>query len=205
MEKKNKAAKAINTALGLIVIVAVILFSPLFGYARGFSTPEQRQAAAQPSADTMPLSYSAPSTPAIPRPTMAPTPTPVVLPTAPPTPDPTPTPTPRPVAVQQPVQQQPVQQVQPQNWTPEGYWEGEEYDEDAGAADAGSEGTEEPPPSYEGLGEQVENGVISTGGADIVFENDMGGGEQISYTEPTIDYSAPVQQESSEGEAFTIA
>ena len=49
MEKKNKAAKAINTALGLIVIVAVIIFSPLFGYGRGFASPEQRAAAAAPS------------------------------------------------------------------------------------------------------------------------------------------------------------
>ena len=44
MNKKNRAARAVNAALGIIVILAVVLLSPLFGYARGFSSPEQRAA-----------------------------------------------------------------------------------------------------------------------------------------------------------------
>ena len=213
MEKKNKAARAVNTALGLIVIISVILFSPLFGYARGFSTAEQRQPAAANQDDYM-LSPTGivQNAAATPRPTPQPTPTPVVLPSAPPAPDPTPVPTPRPVAVQQPVPQpvQPVQQQEPQQaWTPETYWEGEGdgygYDADAGAADAGYEQEPSEPVVYEGLGEGAENGVISTESADIVINADMGGGEaDMGGGEAAVDYSVPFQQDNSEGEAYTI-
>ena len=47
MNKKNKASKLISVALGMIVIFAVILFSPLFGYGRGLAPREQRRAAAE--------------------------------------------------------------------------------------------------------------------------------------------------------------
>lgn len=210
MKRKNKAAKAVNTALGLIVIVAVILCSPLFGYARGFATAEQRQAAPVPTDVGSVQSYAGAAV--TPRPTAQPTPTPVVLPSAPPAPSPTPTPTPKPVAVQQPVQQpqqQAVQQpVQQQTWQEEYYWEGEEgYEEEDGG-----EYEETPAESYnyEGLGEQVENGMISTGNADIVFNTDMGGentggsaGYQETTVQPANDY-APPTQDSSEGEAFVF-
>ena len=36
MEKKNRAARLINLTLGLMLIVTVILFSPVFGFAGGF-------------------------------------------------------------------------------------------------------------------------------------------------------------------------
>lgn len=220
MEKKNKAAKAVNTALGLIVIVAVILCSPLFGYARGFASPEQRQASAVQSVAGTELSYSPAHAAATPRPTAMPTPTPVVLPSAPPAPSPTPVPTPKPVAVPQPVQQpvqqaaQPVQQQAQQAWQPEEYWGVEDYsegyDEDAGAADAGYDGAAEEQQSYAGLGEQVQNGMIATGSADIVINADMGGGDAGGYTgyqettvQPENDYAPPVQ-DISEGEAFVF-
>ena len=105
MKQKQKAAKSVNIALGLIVIVAVIIFSPLFGYGRGFASPEQRAAAAAPAVQATSEPLPAAATP---RPTPPPTPTPVVLPSAPPAPQPTPVATPRPV-VPQPVQQ-PIQQ-----------------------------------------------------------------------------------------------
>lgn len=210
MKRKNKAARAVNTALGLIVILAVILCSPLFGYARGFAAPGQREAAPAPVSESGVQSYQ--SAAATPRPTAQPTPTPVVLPSAPPAPSPTPVPTPRPAAVQQPVQQvqQPQQQAaQPQQntqqvWQEEYYWEGEEgYVEEEGG-----EYVEETPAesyNYEGLGEQAENGVIATENADIVINTDMGGstGYQEPAVQPAVDYAPPVQ-ERSEGEAFVF-
>ncbi len=211
MKRKNKAAKTANTALGLIVIIAVILFSPLFGYARGFAAPEQQQAAPTAAFEGSTPNYG--STAATPRPTAQPTPTPVVLPTAPPAPSPTPVPTPKPVAVQQPVQQpvqpvQPVQQAAQPQWQEEYNWEGEEgYVEETG-----DEYLETPPESYnyEGLGEQAENGVIATENADIVFNNDTGGGDMsgnTGYQEPVVqpatDYVPPAQDDN-EGEAFVF-
>ena len=203
MEKKNRAAKLINVALGLILIVTVILFSPVFGFAGGFSSPEQRQSTGAEPQSAVPQPVAA-----TPRPTAVPTPTPVVLPSAPPAPSPTPVPTPKPVAVQQPVQQaaQPVQQAQPQTWQPE-EWQGEEgyegYEEDGEA-----EAVPEEPQSYEGLGEQAENGVIATENADIVINTDMGGGDttvpQEPVTEPVVEYTDPIQSDTSEGEAFMI-
>ena len=211
MKKKNKAAKAVNTALGLIVIFAVILCSPLFGYARGFAAPGQQQASAVQSDTGTEQTLGAVRAAATPRPTAQPTPTPVVLPSAPPAPSPTPVPTPKPVPVQQPVQQaaQPVQQAQ-QTWQEEAWWEGEEGYEEEG----GEEYVETPPESYdyEGLGEQAENGVIATENADIVINADMGGGDAGGYTEtvtepvvePAVDYTAPIQPDRSEGEAFVF-
>ena len=209
MNQKQKAAKSINVALGLIIILAVILFSPLFGYARGFATAEQRAASALPQVQETSAPLRAAATP---RPTAQPTPTPVVLPSAPPAVEPTPVATPRPVAVpqpvipqpvqepaQEPVQQAPQQEVpQPvqQYWPQEEYWDGG-YEEDAGAADAGNDGGTDY--SDYGLGEQVNNGVISTGAADIVI-NTGGGYQEQSVTVN----SQPIYQDSSEGEAFTI-
>jgi len=209
MEKKNRAAKLINVALGLILIVTVILFSPVFGFAGGFSSPEQRQATSMPMSGAEPQSVLPQSVGATPRPTAMPTPTPVVLPSAPPAPSPTPMPTPKPVAAVQPVQQaaQPVQQAaQPQSWQPE-EWEGEEgYEGYEGDGEA--EAAPEEPQSYEGLGEQAENGVITTENADIVINTDVGGGEttvpQEPAYEPVVEYTDPVQTDSSEGEAFMI-
>ena len=218
MEKKNRAAKLINVALGLILIVTVILFSPVFGFAGGFSSPEQRQSTSMPMSGAAPQSAVQAPVGATPRPTAMPTPTPVVLPSAPPAPSPTPVPTPKPVAVQQPVQQaaQPVQQAQTQSWQPE-EWAGEEgyegYEEDGEAEAAPQE-----PQSYEGLGEQAENGVIATENADIVINTDMGGGSdtggdmgggdatvpQEPVSEPVVEYTDPVQSDTSEGEAFMI-
>ena len=87
MERKNKAAKAVNIALGLIVILAVVLASPLFGFGRGIASREQRMAAASPvSAGAQTGETAQPNVSATPRPTAQPTPTPVVLPTAPPAP-----------------------------------------------------------------------------------------------------------------------
>ena len=211
MKKKNKAAKAVNTALGLIVILAVILCSPLFGYARGFAAPGQRQAADVQSDTGTEQTFGAARAAATPRPTAQPTPTPVVLPSAPPAPSPTPVPTPKPVPVQQPVQQaaQPVQQAQ-QTWQEEAWWEGEEGYEEEG----GEEYVETPPESYdyEGLGEQAENGVIATENADIVINTDMGGNDAGGYiepapepvVEPAVDYAEPIQPDRSEGEAFVF-
>ena len=228
MNKKQKAAKSVNVALGLIVILAVIIFSPLFGYARGFASAEQRRASALPAPQTTAAPLPVAATP---RPTPRPTPTPVVLPSAPPAPEPTPVVTPRPVAVQQPVHQaaaqpeqqtetqqaqeaaqetaeqpaeqtvqQPAEQPVQQYWPQEEYWGGE-YEEDAGAADAGNEGGDDYTPDYSnsGLGEQVNNGMISTGNADIVINT--GGDTQY---QPEADYSQPLNQDASEGEAFTI-
>ena len=186
MEKKNRAAKLINVALGLILIVTVILFSPVFGFAGGFSSPEQRQSTSMPMSGAEPQSAVPQPVAATPRPTAMPTPTPVVLPSAPPAPSPTPVPTPKPVAVQQPVQQ-----------AAEGYEE-----------DGEAEAVPEEPQSYEGLGEQAENGVIATENADIVINTDMGGGDttvpQEPVTEPVVEYTDPIQSDTSEGEAFMI-
>ena len=99
----------------------------------------------------------------------------------------------------------PQQAAQPQ-WQEEYYWEGEEgYVEEGG-----EEYVETPADSYnyEGLGEQAENGVISTGNADIVFNNDTGGdagdtGYQEPVVQPAIDYPSPVQ-DNNEGEAFVF-
>ena len=103
MNRKNKAGRTVNIALGLMILLAVILFSPLFGFGLRFASREERMAAArEQSAAPEPVVAAATATP---RPTAKPTPTPVVLPTAPPTPVPTPPPTPAPTP-------QPVQNVQ---------------------------------------------------------------------------------------------
>ena len=203
MDGKKKAAKLINTALGLIVILAVILASPLFGYGLGIATAEQRRAAAEAVAEEEHYQYQNPN--ATPRPTPQPTPTPVVLPSAPPTPEPTPEPTPRPKPV---VNSQPVQQ----NWQHEEYLE-EEY---TGEEEESAENTEEPV-DYAGLGEQpVENSsgelLVETENADIVIQT--GGDTPAADPVDTVQEPAPepvpeqpstqIQQDSSEGEAFLI-
>lgn len=114
MNKKNKAARAVNAALGLIVILAVIVMSPLFGYARGFASPEQRMAAAEAESQTE-VRLTLPTTAATPRPTPEPTPTPVVLPSAPPISQPTAAPTPKPVYTPAPQQNAAPAQAA---WTP---------------------------------------------------------------------------------------
>lgn len=201
MEKKNRAARLINVSLGLLLIVAVILFSPVFGFAGGFAGSEQRQSSSIPLSGAEPQSVLPQPVGATPRPTAMPTPTPVVLPSAPPAPDPTPVPTPRPVAVQQPVQQaQPQQALQPEETEAE-----ESYPE---TGDEETVVTPEAQIDYEGIGEQAENGVIATDNADIVINTDLGGGDstapQEPVSEPVIEYTAPVQTDSSEGEAFMI-
>lgn len=213
MDKKNKAAKAINTALGLIVIFAVILASPLFGYARGFASAEQRQAS-MTQADT-PVENTQSRIAATPRPTPLPTPTPVVLPSAPPTPDPTPVPTPAPIrftdvqqttqTVQQPVQQT-AQQPAQQTWQqPE--WDGGGIEEDAGAADAGNEDYGD---EYldSGLGEQpvwTNTGgmLVETGNADIVIQTNGDNGGVYQPPDSTSDYTQ-IQRDSSEGEVLVL-
>ena len=212
MNKKNKASKLISTATGLIIIIAVILCSPLFGYGRGLASKEQRDAAkaAEPGFSTGYTAAPQAAAAATPRPTAQPTPAPVVLPSAPPVPDPTPEPTRPPsrsAAVQQPVQQaaQPAQQV----WNPEEAAEGEgEYGES-------SEGT--PPESVEmpantiGIGEEItatEDGgqFIATQNADIVINtgaSDSGNAEQ-SYASSDNPPTQEFVPDFSEAEAFTI-
>lgn len=167
MKRKNRAARAINAALGVIVILAVVLMSPLFGYARGFAGPEQRETyAVQQTAQ--PVIQTAAETP---RPTPAPTPTPVVLPSAPPTPEPTPQPlrTPAP-----PVQtQQPNPQAQ-QQWAPVQNQEYEEYaEEDYG--DYEEEGGEDWSAQEDtgGTPTESENGtqIIENNNFDLVFQD----------------------------------
>lgn len=127
MNRKDRAARAVNFALGMIVILAVVASSPLFGYARGFTTPEQRAASAEAEAETeVVLIRPAAATP---RPTPKPTPTPVILPSAPPTPEPTEPPVYQPVHTPAPQAQQYTAPVQQQAWTPEEIPE-EEYEED---------------------------------------------------------------------------
>lgn len=167
MKRKNRAARAVNAALGVIVILAVVLMSPLFGYARGFADPEQREAyAVQQTAQ--PVIQTAAETP---RPTPAPTPTPVVLPSAPPTPEPTPQPlrTPAP-----PVQtQQPNPQAQ-QQWAPVQNQEYEEYaEEDYGdyEADGGEDWSAQEDTG--GTPTESESGtqIIENNNFDLVFQD----------------------------------
>ena len=172
MKRKNRAARAVNAALGIIVILAVVLLSPLFGYARGFSSPEQR------AADTVrqtpqPVVQAAAATP---RPTPKPTPTPVVLPSAPPTPEPTPQPvhTPTPPAQNQQTNQQTVQQ----QWTPVQNQEYEEYaDEDYG--DYEEDGGEDWSTQEDTGGTATENDsgtqIIQNDNFDLVFQDQTTG------------------------------
>ncbi len=187
MNKKNKASKLISTALGLIIIIAVFLCSPLFGYGRGLAPKEQREAAraAEPGFSTGYTAAPQAAAAATPRPTAQPTPAPVVLPSAPPIPDPTPQPTrppSQPAAVQQPVQQaaQPAQQ----EWIPEEAAQGEgEYGEASEETPAESA---EMPANTIGIGEEItttEGGgqYIATESADIVINTgaaDSGNAEQ---------------------------
>ena len=208
MDRKRKAVKIINTALGLIIILAVILASPLFGFGLGLTTAEQRRAAAE-ATPTEPYSRYT-NAAATPRPTLAPTPTPVVLPSAPPTPDPTPEPTPRPAAarpaqtVTQPVQQT-WQQEEPQE---------EEYEEEAQGEE--TDVTQEQP-DYAGIGEHaVENGsgelLVETENADIVIQTGDNGGENSYVPEPVPEYApvsepepyVPISQDNNEGEMFAV-
>lgn len=208
MKKKNKASKLISTALGLIVILAVILCSPLFGYGRGLAPKEQREAAAaaEPGFSTGYVAAPQAAAAATPRPTAQPTPAPVVLPSAPPVPDPTPEPTrppTRPVAVQQAAQ--PAQQ----QWIPEEAAEGEEeYDESSEETPAESV---EMPANTIGIGEEItttEDGgqYIATQNADIVINTgvaDSGGADQ-SYESSNNPPTQEFVPDYSEAEAFTI-
>jgi hypothetical protein len=211
MNKKNKASKLISTAMGLIVILAVILCSPLFGYGRGLAPKEQREAAAaaEPGFSTGYVAAPQAAASATPRPTAQPTPAPVVLPSAPPVPDPTPEPTrppSRPAAAQQPVQQAAPAQ---QEWIPEEAAEGEgEYGESSEETPAESA---EMPANTIGIGEEItttEDGgqYIATQNADIVINTgaaDSGGAEQ-SYESSNNPPTQEFVPDSSEAEAFTI-
>lgn len=184
MKKKNKAARIVNKALGLLILLAVILCSPLFGYGLGFASREQRMTGAETPTPVVGSDTAIPS--ATPRPTPKPTPTPVVLPTAPPTPVPTPPPTPKPTP-QPVVNAQPAQQAAGQAWEqPEGNWEGEEAPAEQSenfAESAMAQGGDE-------IGSTITDGVIAAGGADLVFQTDDSG-----YTPPQPEASQP------EGEA----
>ena len=180
MNRKNKAGRTVNIALGLMILLAVILFSPLFGFGLRFASREQRLAAArEQSAAPEPAVAAVTATP---RPTAKPTPTPVVLPTAPPTPVPTPPPTPAPTP-------QPVQNVQPAEayvqpaWTPS-----EEIAEtEAAPADGSAESFAESAMAQGGgeLGSSVTDGIIQAGGADLIFQTEDGtAGESFSPTQP---------------------
>lgn len=184
MKKKNKAARIVNKALGLLILLAVILCSPLFGYGLGFASREQRMAAAEAPTPMVGNDTAIPS--ATPRPTPKPTPTPVVLPTAPPTPVPTPPPTPKPTP-QPVVNAQPAQQAAGQAWeqpegSAEGNWEGEEAPAEQSenfAESAMAQGGDE-------IGSTITDGVIAAGGADLVFQTDDSG-----YTPPQPEASQP--------------
>ncbi len=187
MKHKNRAVKTVNIALGLILLVMVILCSPLFGYARGFS-PEDQRGAAPVSADTTRTSpsWSVPVE-ATPRPTAPPTPTPVVLPTAPPTPEPTPvpqrTPQPQPV-VQQPAVQQPVynnwqpeQQYQPEPDYVEPGYENVQPEEEQQSADEQQQ--------FDGVGQITDTGnggVIQGSDGDLVINLPYGGGQSTAVS-----------------------
>jgi hypothetical protein len=215
MKKKRKAAKAVNTALGLIVILAVILSSPLFGYGRGFASKAEREASAQMPASVQTTDLF-PNAAATPRPTPKPTPTPVVLPSAPPLPDPTPEPTPqpaaRPAAVQQNVQT---------NWNPDIYAQPEELYGEGDGDEGGEEASGGESYDMGTVGGQIirtEDGstmienenvdlVIQTGventGETVYVENPVSEENIPGTSSETVEYG-PISQEGSEGEAFAI-
>ena len=179
MKNKNKAARAINTALGSIVLIMVILCSPLFGYARGFTPKDQRGAkpGAADATNTSPTWYvPAEETP---RPTAPPTPTPVVLPTAPPTPVPTPVPQYKPQTTPQPVVQQPVYN----NWQPEPQYQPEpEYVEPEYVSGQAEEEQQAAEQQQSDTGGQITDtgngGVIQGSDGDLVINLPYGGGGQ---------------------------
>ncbi len=228
MKNKNRAAKAVNTALGLILLAMVILCSPLFGYARGFSPKDQRGVTSV-SADTTRTSPSWPAlTEATPRPTAPPTPTPVVLPTAPPTPEPTPvpqhTPQPQPV-VQQPVYNnwQPEQQYQPEpvyvepeyeDWQPEEEQQpaaeqqqieagGQIVDTGNGGVIQGSDGDLVINLPYSGGGQStavsvVMPEVVESGGGDLGGGDAGGGGEVVTQPSQDVSEAMPLTNDQTE-------
>ena len=180
MNRKNKAGRTVNIALGLMILLAVILFSPLFGFGLRFASREERLAAArEQSAAPEPV---VPAATATPRPTAKPTPTPVILPTAPPTPVPTPPPTPAPTP--QPVQNpQPAQTYVQPAWTPP-----EELTEsEAAPVDGSAESFAENALAQGGeeIGSSVSGGIIEAGGADLVFQTGDGlTGESAAPAQP---------------------
>ncbi len=194
MKNKNKGVRTVNIALGLIVLVAVLLCSPLFGYARGIAPKDQREPAPA-SADAMRTSpaWSAPAE-ATPRPTPPPTPTPVVLPTAPPTPVPTPVSqrTPQPV-VQQPVVQQPVYN----NWQEEQYQPEPDYEPEPEDWQPEEPAAEEQQQSDTG-GQIIDTGsggVIQDADADLVINLPVSGSDQstaITVVTPVVDNTGVV-------------
>ena len=213
MKRKNKAARTINTALGFIVIITVILFSPLFGYARGFASKEQREAAASAqSVVSAPSVWTAAA--ATPRPTAPPMPTPVVLPTAPPTPEPTPVPQRAPQYVQQPAA---VQQPVYSTWTQDEYQAPEEEyaeqwsEQESEQEDAGISVSEEQQQDDTGGEITIGDGGAAVQGddADLVInipgfgdgQSDaisiaISGGDDVGVQQPI--------QDKGEGEPFSI-
>ena len=201
MNRKNKAGRTVNIALGLMILLAVILFSPLFGHGLRFASREERMAAArEQSAAPAPVASAATATP---RPTAKPTPTPVVLPTAPPTPVPTPPPTPAPTP--QPVQNvQPAQAYVQPEWVP---MQEEIAESEAAPPDGSAESFAESALTQGGaeIGSSVSGGIIETGGADLVFQSGDLTGE--SYTPPQPEYQPQPEAQPSwgtgvEAEAF---
>ncbi len=215
MNRKNKAARAVNIALGLIVILAVVLMSPLFGFARGFSTPEQRAAdAAAAEQVVLPRIQAAAATP---RPTPPPTPTPVVLPSAPPTPEPTEPPVYTPA--QQPNTAAYIPPAQ-QQWPPQQDWEGDEgeydgeYDGEYVDPSDGEDGGDEWVQRDDTGGTINDSGVIANDNFDLIFQNQ----DNVSVAQdenPAFSYSGDsmdgdsaggptIWQEDNEGEVIPI-
>ena len=94
MRKKGRITKKINTAFGLILILAVIIASPVFGFGLGLATMEWKPA----QASTRMVSGLSPASPAaVSEPAAAMAPEPTVPPPASPTPDDSANPLSRPV------------------------------------------------------------------------------------------------------------
>ena len=96
MRKKGKTAKKINTVFGLILILAVIIASPVFGFGLGLATMEWKPA----QVSSKMVSDLSPSSPAaVSEPVAALTPEPTAPPPVSPTPDYSANPLSRPVPV----------------------------------------------------------------------------------------------------------
>jgi hypothetical protein len=95
MREKRKTAKKFNTAFGLVLILAVIIASPVFGFGLGLATMEWKPSQASPMTPSISPNSFAP----VPEPAAQLTPEPTAPPSVSPTPDYSANPLSRPVPV----------------------------------------------------------------------------------------------------------
>jgi hypothetical protein len=192
MREKGKTAKKFNTAFGLILILAVIMASPVFGFGLGFATMEWKPA----QASSKMASGLSPGSPApVSEPAAALAPEPTAPPTASPTPDDSANPLSRPVPVKieepAPTQNENAEQKPVETAVNENDSSPAEPESTDNPEQNNTRGESAPIPLREATSEPTPEAVPTPSPASMSASGRQGA-------------PVPFRRDSSEGEAFTV-